>query len=158
MVVADMFGLMYVWNIQLNGVSQINLVVSVGIAVEFCSHVTKAFTMAIAPTKVERVKLTLVKMGSVVRRRRTASQPTKIMKPFNTTAQFLNADDTKNFLHVGPVRLHADQRGGHHGVGLRAVAALRGVLLPDVPRHHAHLRRPRTHLPPRPLKLHWYEL
>ena len=69
MVVADMFGMMYVWNIQLNGVSQINLVVSVGIAVEFCSHVTKAFTMAIAPTKVERVKITLVKMGSVVRNR-----------------------------------------------------------------------------------------
>ena len=68
MVVADMFGLMYIWNIQLNGVSQINLVVSVGIAVEFCSHVTKAFTMAIAETKVERVKITLVKMGSVVRR------------------------------------------------------------------------------------------
>merc|ERR1712241_757794 len=62
MVLADMFGMMYIWNIQLNGVSQINLVVSVGIAVEFCSHVTKAFT----ETKVERVKITLVKMGSVV--------------------------------------------------------------------------------------------
>ena len=62
------------------------------------------------------------------------------------------------YLHVGPVRLHVDQRGGHHGVGLRAVAALRGFLLPDVPRHHAHLRRPRTHLPPRPPKLHWYEV
>ena len=35
---------------------------------------------------------------------------------------------------------------------------LLGVLLPDVPRHHAHLRRPRTHLPPRPPKLHWYEV
>ena len=67
MVLADMFGMMYIWDIQLNGVSQINLVVSVGIAVEFCSHVTKAFTMAIAETKVERVRITLVKMGSVVR-------------------------------------------------------------------------------------------
>ena len=73
MVVADMFGLMYIWNIQLNGVSQINLVVSVGIAVEFCSHVTKAYTMQIGATRIERVKLTLVKMGSVVRRRNTCS-------------------------------------------------------------------------------------
>ena len=68
-----MFGLMYIWNIQLNGISQINLVVSVGIAVEFCSHVTKAFTMAIAESKIERVRITLVKMGSVVRKRTTGS-------------------------------------------------------------------------------------
>jgi Niemann-Pick C1 protein len=67
MVLVDMFGLMYFWNIQLNGVSLINLVVTVGISVEFVSHITKAFTMTIGDSKDERVKITLAKMGTSVR-------------------------------------------------------------------------------------------
>ena len=60
------------------------------------------------------------------------------------------------FLDAGAVRVHADQRGRDHRVSVRAVAALRGVLLPDVPRHHSHLRSPRTHLPPCAFELHRY--
>jgi Niemann-Pick C1 protein len=66
MVLLDMFGLMYFWNIQLNGVSLINLVVTIGISVEFVSHITKAFTMTIANSKEERVKITLASMGPSV--------------------------------------------------------------------------------------------
>jgi Niemann-Pick C1 protein len=66
MVLLDMFGLMYFWNIQLNGVSLINLVVTIGISVEFVSHITKAFTMTIANSKEERVKITLASMGTSV--------------------------------------------------------------------------------------------
>lgn len=39
-------GLMVVWDIQLNAVSVVNLVMSVGIAVEFCVHITHAFTVS----------------------------------------------------------------------------------------------------------------
>ena len=41
MILTDMFGLMYWWSIQLNAVSLVNLVMAVGISVEFCSHITR---------------------------------------------------------------------------------------------------------------------
>ncbi len=66
MVLVDMLGLMYLWDIQLNGVSLINLVVTIGISVEFCSHITKAYTMTVAESKKERVQKTLVTMGTSV--------------------------------------------------------------------------------------------
>uniref|UniRef100_A0A1E1WQJ6 SSD domain-containing protein n=1 Tax=Pectinophora gossypiella TaxID=13191 RepID=A0A1E1WQJ6_PECGO len=43
MVVVNMMGVMYIWNIPLNAVSCVNLIVSIGIAVEFCSHIAYAF-------------------------------------------------------------------------------------------------------------------
>lgn len=39
-------GVMAVLNIQLNAMSVVNLVMSVGIAVEFCVHVTHAFSVS----------------------------------------------------------------------------------------------------------------
>lgn len=39
-------GLMVVWDIQLNAVSVVNLVMAIGIAVEFCVHITHAFTVS----------------------------------------------------------------------------------------------------------------
>jgi predicted RND superfamily exporter protein len=38
---------MAILNIQLNAVSVVNLVMSVGIAVEFCVHMTHAFSVSI---------------------------------------------------------------------------------------------------------------
>lgn len=38
---------MAILNIQLNAVSVVNLVMSVGIAVEFCVHITHAFSVSI---------------------------------------------------------------------------------------------------------------
>lgn len=43
MVVLNMMGIMYLWSIPLNAVSCVNLIVSIGIAVEFCSHIAYAF-------------------------------------------------------------------------------------------------------------------
>ena len=60
------------------------------------------------------------------------------------------------FLAYAPAQLLVGRLLDRHGV--RAVAALRGVLLPDVPRHHSHLRSPRTHLPPCAFELHRYGL
>lgn len=39
----NVLGVMGVWHISLNPISLVNLVISVGIAVEFCAHVARAF-------------------------------------------------------------------------------------------------------------------
>lgn len=46
MIVIDLAGVMYLWDIALNGVSLTNLVIGVGIGVEFCAHVARAFFVA----------------------------------------------------------------------------------------------------------------
>jgi Niemann-Pick C1 protein len=43
LTVVNVMGIMGVWGISLNAVSLVNLVISLGIAVEFCSHVARAF-------------------------------------------------------------------------------------------------------------------
>ncbi|XP_046362428.2 NPC intracellular cholesterol transporter 1-like [Haliotis rufescens] len=65
-ILADMLGLMYLWDISLNAVSLVNLVMTVGIAVEFCSHIVRAFTVSTMPTRKERAKHALAQMGSSV--------------------------------------------------------------------------------------------
>lgn len=49
MVVVNMMGVMYIWNIPLNAVSCVNLIVSIGIAVEFCSHIAYSFAVSKCP-------------------------------------------------------------------------------------------------------------
>merc|ERR1719151_399327 len=66
MILTDMFGLMYWWSIQLNAVSLVNLVMAVGISVEFCSHITRAFAVSTAGDKVARAESVTVGMGSSV--------------------------------------------------------------------------------------------
>ncbi|KAG0727530.1 NPC intracellular cholesterol transporter 1 [Chionoecetes opilio] len=66
MIAADMMGFMYWWNISLNAVSLVNLVMAVGISVEFCSHITHAFATSIKPTRKERAHEALATMGSSV--------------------------------------------------------------------------------------------
>lgn len=43
LTVVNVMGVMGVWRISLNPISLVNLVISVGIAVEFCSHIARAF-------------------------------------------------------------------------------------------------------------------
>lgn len=66
MIVVDVGGMMYFWNITLNGVSLVNLVVAVGISVEFCTHIVHAFQVSQEPTRVARSRDSLVNMGSSV--------------------------------------------------------------------------------------------
>ncbi|XP_072950000.1 NPC intracellular cholesterol transporter 1 homolog 1b-like [Epargyreus clarus] len=65
MVVVDMMGVMYIWNIPLNAVSCVNLIVSIGIAVEFCSHIAYAFATSSSPPQ-EKVADALKRIGSTV--------------------------------------------------------------------------------------------
>ncbi|XP_064480279.1 NPC intracellular cholesterol transporter 1-like [Ornithodoros turicata] len=66
MILVDLMGIMYFWNISLNAVSLVNLVMATGISVEFCSHVTRAYLISAQPTKVLRSREALSKMGSSV--------------------------------------------------------------------------------------------
>jgi len=43
LTVVNVMGVMGIWGINLNALSLVNLVISLGIAVEFCSHVARAF-------------------------------------------------------------------------------------------------------------------
>ncbi|KAI3387963.1 hypothetical protein SNEBB_004991 [Seison nebaliae] len=72
MIITSILTTMHMWNIPLNGVSLLNLVMSVGISVEFCSHIARSFAMSIAPfendrgDKVFRAYEALSTMGSSV--------------------------------------------------------------------------------------------
>ncbi|KAJ7966974.1 Niemann-Pick C1 protein [Quillaja saponaria] len=65
MIVVDLMGVMAILDIQLNAVSVVNLVMSVGIAVEFCVHMTHAFAVS-SGDKDQRAKEALGTMGASV--------------------------------------------------------------------------------------------
>ncbi|XP_062836513.1 NPC intracellular cholesterol transporter 1 [Anolis carolinensis] len=66
MILVNMFGVMWLWGISLNAVSLVNLVMSCGISVEFCSHVVRAFTISTKANRTERAQDALSHMGSSV--------------------------------------------------------------------------------------------
>ncbi|KAF2896926.1 hypothetical protein ILUMI_09250 [Ignelater luminosus] len=66
MIIINLGGLMYWWHITLNAVSLVNLVMAVGIAVEFCSHLVHSFSVSVQPTRVERASDALARMGSSI--------------------------------------------------------------------------------------------
>ena len=66
MILVNLGGLMYWWNITLNAVSLVNLVMAVGISVEFCAHITRSFAVNVGDNKISRAEETLTHMGSSV--------------------------------------------------------------------------------------------
>ncbi|XP_023706750.1 NPC intracellular cholesterol transporter 1-like, partial [Cryptotermes secundus] len=66
MVVVNLAGLMYWWSVSLNAVSLVNLVMAVGIAVEFCSHIVHAFILSTEKTRILRATDALINTGSSV--------------------------------------------------------------------------------------------
>ena len=66
MIIANMFCLMFFWSVSLNALSLVNLVMTVGISVEFCSHIARAFALSTKPTRVLRASDAIVNMGSSV--------------------------------------------------------------------------------------------
>ncbi|XP_045773884.1 NPC intracellular cholesterol transporter 1 homolog 1b-like [Maniola jurtina] len=65
MVVVEMMGVMYLWNIPLNPVSCINLIVSIGISVEFCSHIAYAYATSVCEPS-EKVRDAIRNVGSTI--------------------------------------------------------------------------------------------
>merc|ERR1711981_1352017 len=66
MILINLCGMMYWWHITLNAVSLVNLVMAVGISVEFSSHITRAFAVNVGDDRVQRAQDTLTGMGSSV--------------------------------------------------------------------------------------------
>lgn len=66
MIVVNIGGLMYFWNVSLNAVSLVNLVMAVGISVEFCSHLVHSFSVSMEETRVRRAAYSLTRMGSSI--------------------------------------------------------------------------------------------
>lgn len=66
MIIVNLGGLMYWWHITLNAVSLVNLVMAVGIAVEFCSHLVHSFSVSVESSRVDRASDALTRMGSSV--------------------------------------------------------------------------------------------
>ncbi|KAF0891217.1 hypothetical protein E2562_009398 [Oryza meyeriana var. granulata] len=65
MIVLDLMGVMAILGIQLNAISVVNLVMSIGIAVEFCVHITHAFMIGIG-NRESRARQALSTMGASV--------------------------------------------------------------------------------------------
>ncbi|XP_059586482.1 NPC1-like intracellular cholesterol transporter 1 [Alligator mississippiensis] len=59
-------GAMALWSIPYNAVALVNLVATVGISVEFTSHITRSFAISTRPGRLERAKEATVDMGSAV--------------------------------------------------------------------------------------------
>ncbi|XP_056267221.1 NPC intracellular cholesterol transporter 1 [Pseudoliparis swirei] len=66
MILVNMFGVMWLWSISLNAISLVNLVMCCGISVEFCSHIVRAFSISVKPSRAERAEESLAHMGSSV--------------------------------------------------------------------------------------------
>nr|QWX95805.1 NPC intracellular cholesterol transporter-like protein [Strongyloides stercoralis] len=65
-ILLNLIGLMYWWNIDFNAISVVNLVMSMGISVEFCSHIVRSFALSCQRRKLDRAKESLSIVGSSV--------------------------------------------------------------------------------------------
>lgn len=65
MILANLLGVMALWDIQLNAVSAVNFVMAIGISVEFCVHIAVAFTRA-GGSRDHRMAASLIGVGSSV--------------------------------------------------------------------------------------------
>lgn len=66
MCTIDMLGSLVYLGIPLNAVSLVNILMSVGISVEFASHIVQAFTISTKATRAERAREALCRIGPVV--------------------------------------------------------------------------------------------
>eukprot|EP00922_Rhytidocystis_sp_ex-Travisia-forbesii_P002876 GHVS01004226.1.p1 GENE.GHVS01004226.1~~GHVS01004226.1.p1 ORF type:complete len:583 (-),score=99.52 GHVS01004226.1:962-2518(-) len=60
MIDVGMFGYMSFWNVNMNLVSMVNLVMSIGFSIDHTAHVIHAFTHCVGPTRLIRMKECLV--------------------------------------------------------------------------------------------------
>ncbi|KAH9642198.1 hypothetical protein HF086_005528 [Spodoptera exigua] len=65
LVIVNMMGIMFIWNIPLNAVSCVNLIVSIGIAVEFCSHIAYAYSTSQLQGN-EKIAEAIQKVGATI--------------------------------------------------------------------------------------------
>lgn len=66
MIETNLLGLMYIWNISLNAISLVNLVMAVGISVEFTAHLVHSFGVSKKVNRLHRAADSLTQMGSSI--------------------------------------------------------------------------------------------
>ena len=65
-LICELFGLMVIWNVSLNSVSMINLVMAIGFAVDYSAHIAHAYVTSNKVTADERVVDALSTLGASV--------------------------------------------------------------------------------------------
>ncbi|XP_067049553.1 patched domain-containing protein 3-like [Acropora muricata] len=65
-MVCELFGLMVIWNVSLNSISMINLVMAIGFAVDYSAHVAHAYVVSNKATPNERVVDAVSTLGASV--------------------------------------------------------------------------------------------
>ena len=65
-LICELFGLMVIWNVSLNSVSMINLVMAIGFAVDYSAHIALAYITSNKVTANERVVDALSTLGASV--------------------------------------------------------------------------------------------
>ncbi|KAI0980228.1 hypothetical protein GJ496_009475 [Pomphorhynchus laevis] len=66
MITVNIGGLMYLWDIELNAISLVNVVMSLGISVEFCAHLVREFSLINYGTRRQRARIALANVGEAV--------------------------------------------------------------------------------------------
>ena len=65
-LICELFGLMVIWDVSLNSVSMINLVMAIGFAVDYSAHIAHAYVVSNKLTANERVVEALSTVGASV--------------------------------------------------------------------------------------------
>ena len=65
-LICELFGLMVIWDVSLNVVSMINLVMAIGFAVDYSAHVAHAYVMSNKLSANDRVVDALSTVGASV--------------------------------------------------------------------------------------------
>ena len=66
MIIVDLMGVMRLWNVTLNPISLVNLVMAIGISSQFCVHIAFAFLQVENGSRTERAIVALTDMGTPV--------------------------------------------------------------------------------------------
>ena len=62
-LVIELFGLMYIWDVSLNGISMLGLVMAIGYSVDYSAHVAHAFVVSDSSNNDERIVRSLSTVG-----------------------------------------------------------------------------------------------
>ena len=65
-LVFELLGLMYIWNVSLNSISMINLVMAIGFAVDYSAHVAHSFVVSTESNPEDKVINALKTVGASV--------------------------------------------------------------------------------------------
>ena len=66
LIIVNLLGLMYWWDVTLNAISLVNLVMASGISVEFTSHILRAYAVSDKPSRIERARESVIELGNIL--------------------------------------------------------------------------------------------